>query len=176
MLNYIYNNSDRTWSHWEYVTIIGDEQSDINENNEYEFPLISFEEWQSLPDVPKPEYDPKYVAFETKFGQKFTQNKTLIGYKIVKEEYEKQALEIASENCLTKEWNTKKNIDFHVGTNFYNNLLKSGILDLWFEPVFEKESITLKSGVKLSEEDIAEVKEIIEIRQVCKDLAKEKKY
>ena len=75
VLNYIDKDHDRTWSHWEYVTRIDTEDSDINESNEYDFPIISFEEWQSLPDEPKDFYS----------NSEFNSESKIIGYKLIEE-------------------------------------------------------------------------------------------
>ena len=61
-----------------------------------------------------------------------------------------------------------------------DNLLKGklerlGVIELWFEPVYKEETIKLKSGVELSQQDIEEVKKLIEIRDVCKSLSNESK-
>lgn len=63
----------------------------------------------------------------------------IIGYKF-KEEFkhlEKQALKIG--NCLSSNmhWSVSKNIDFSVGSVFHSNFIKAGVLNIWFEPVYE---------------------------------------
>lgn len=98
--------------------------------------------------------------------------KQIIGYKLIKPEYKEAVRAIINR----EDW--FHNFDMNMaekGFNFaYTNekdpcfwasihceIKKAGVLDIWFEEVYEKESITLKSGVKLSEDDIAEVKEIL---------------
>lgn len=110
--------------------------------------------------------------------------KTIIGYKLIKPEYKEAVRAIINDNNWFDNWfdvfqNDKyfnfafePNMESKSGRNSVHTILtKAGVMH-WFEPVYEKESITLKSGVKLSEDDIAEVKQLIEIRQICKDLAK----
>lgn len=103
-----------------------------------------------------------------------TRHKQIIGYKLIKPEY-KEAAEIIAYNHIPNL--TNRSFIYQNGSCFTenckvkDNLEEAGVMH-WFEEVYEKESITLKSGVKLSEDDIAEVKELIEIIQVCKDLAK----
>lgn len=114
-------------------------------------------------NFPNPEYNPKDVAFN---------QRKVVGYKLIKPEY-KEAVNALISQDKDSNWileNTVKS-----GNALWEDLYITGVLDIWFEPVFDT-SITLKSGVKLSEDDIAEVKELIEMRQVCKDLEKEKKY
>lgn len=163
VLNYIDKDTDRSWSHWEYVTRIGDEDSDITENNQYEFPVISFEEWQRLPDVPKPEYDPKDVAFKNDVycNSEFNSEKKILGYKLIKPEYKEAVIIICDFDS-----NKVDLILYKGGYNFTHKshswckIKEAGVMH-WFEEVYEKESITLKSGTILSEDDIAEVKEIL---------------
>lgn len=140
-------------SQWEYFVCYEMNEYDIEDNLNRVLktvPLISFDEWQSLPDFPKPEYDPKDVAFN---------QRTVIGYKLIKPEYKEAVKSICK--CKT-DFDPKCFIGlvFQVNSDYYNKLKDAEVLH-WFEPVYEKETITLKSGVKLSEDDIAEVKEIL---------------
>lgn len=83
--------------------------------------------------------------------------KTIIGYKLIKPEY----LEAVNCICHNRIDSTfiKENT-FESGSFYFDQFSEAGVMH-WFEEVYEKESITLKSGVKLSEDDIAEVKEIL---------------
>lgn len=51
---------------------------------------------------------------------------------------------------------------FHFSVNcvIEDKMIKLNLINVWCEKIYET-SITLKSGVKLSEDDIAEVKEIL---------------
>lgn len=140
---------------------------------------ITFDQFKEhvLKEIPKPEYDPKDVAFknevysnsefnnetfETKCGHVYTENKKIIGYKLIKPEY-KEAAELIAFNHMPNL--TNRSFIYQNGACFTedcivkDNLEKAGVMH-WFSPVYDT-SITLKSGVKLSEDDIAEVKEIL---------------
>lgn len=167
---------------WQYVIIKDGFISDVDDSYyDKNLPVISFEEWQSLPDFPKPEYDPKDVAFkndysnsefnietfETKCGHVYTENKEIIGYKLIKPEYKEAVREILKNGDSSWFDNFDSNL-IESGYNFvfcdvlnsvHNQLETAGVMH-WFSPVYDT-SITLKSGVKLSEDDIAEVKEIL---------------
>lgn len=106
------------------------------------------------------------ITFE-QFKEHVLKERKIVGYKLVKEEYKKAVKAIINR----EDW--FHNFDINLkekGFNFaytdekgsvHSNIKKSGVLDLWFEPVFEKETIKLKSGIELSESDIEEVKEIL---------------
>lgn len=84
--------------------------------------------------------------------------KKIIGYKLIKPEYKEAVRAITglkgfSFSCFEKEGIER--MEWSVDT-----LKTAGVMH-WFEEVYEKQTITLKSGVKLSEDDIAEVKEIL---------------
>lgn len=49
VLNYIHGDNDQRWGHWNFVTNSQSESS-INEINVYNYPVISFEDWENLPD------------------------------------------------------------------------------------------------------------------------------
>lgn len=189
---YCADNND-SWIHFNFAILHDDigKYSMLYDNlpDRYSnLPVISFEEWESLPDVPKPEYDPKDVAFkndysnyefnsknfETKCGHVYTENKPIIGYKLIKPEYKEAVSKLIDLSLGDFEFTKRCPFNFTATSEWCFELKEMKVLDLFFEPVYDT-SITLKSGVKLSEDDIAEVKEIIKIRQVCKDLAKEKK-
>lgn len=101
-----------------------------------------------LKEIPKPEYDPKDVAFN--------QSK-VIGYKLIKSEYKKAVNALISED-KDSNWILENIVKY--GNALWEDLNETGVLDIWFEEVYEN-SITLESGVKLSEDDIEEVKEIL---------------
>lgn len=121
---------------------------------------ISFDEYVNKLNILKPEYDPKDVAFN---------QRTVIGYKLIKPEYKRAVREILK-SSNNRNWfdhyfeNNIKTLGYNFGNDQFNNIKENmkiaGVMH-WFYPVYEKETIRLKSGVKLSEEDIAEVKEIL---------------
>lgn len=105
-----------------------------------------------------------------KLKEKYKPTKEIIGYKLVKPEYKEAVREILKNSCDHGWFDIffNSNINrkgFNFGASEDNeikkDLLQAGVLNIWFKEVYEKESITLKSGVKLSEDDIAEVKEIL---------------
>lgn len=125
-------------------------------NNEYRFfnftcfslgqesEEISFDEFVDKLNIPKPEYDPKDVAFKP------------VGYNFKDEKIKN----IVTAFLGSIEAYKTDSYDFPVRSYVYMELKELQVLDLWCEPIFYN-SITLKSGVKLSEDDIAEVKEIL---------------
>lgn len=59
--------------------------------------------------------------------------KKIIGYKLIKPEYENAALNL----CRVSNFSSHKDYDFVFGSINYNKLKEAGVLDLWFEPVYE---------------------------------------
>lgn len=252
VLNYIFEDT-RSWqSKWKYVTRFDFLKGDFNQYNKYDYTVISFEEWQSLPDedfvlpeewcieVTKDNLDTinnwmnnkgwgklpsargyiyntsayalsKFnevteITFEQfkehvlgkeninklnniltnisdkvneKLKEKYHESQfndikpisefptlkpnQIIGYKLVKEEYEEVAARIAFAHISTL---TNFTFNNYGGFNFtfkciaHKALEKAGVMH-WFEPIYKPETITLKSGVELSESDIEEVKQIL---------------
>lgn len=70
--------------------------------------------------------------------------KKLIGYKLIKPEYEKAALLLINETSF-RDFNYGGRVDTQQPTNIaiYKN---AGVLDLWFEPVYEEEIKTVRMG------------------------------
>lgn len=237
---------DYPWDHWEYIInekyLTFDDGGFIEHSIPTKYshlPIISFEEWQDLPDEETKEFilpekwfikideenveelnkylhknKNKYVGYtddwevklseigfeestdyfysesqkepshssylkregfteitfeqfkEHVLGEKAKERK-IIGYKLVKEEYECEALSLASKNCITKNWSSKKELDFHINTNFHDNLEKSGVLDLWFSPVYEESTETkimdylAEQGIEINEECVSEIIKIV---------------
>lgn len=118
-------------------------------DSSYDFGIeITFEQFKQhvLKEIPKPEYYPKDVAFKP------------IGYNFK----DQKIKNIVTAFLGSIESYKTDSYDFPVRSYVYMELKELQVLDLWCDKVlFEKESITLKSGVKLSEDDIAEVKEIL---------------
>lgn len=72
--------------------------------------------------------------------------KEIIGYKLIKPEYKEAALKIVTATSF----NTKKclNYCFAKDSVSYNELYKAGVLDLWFEPVYEQKETVYRMGTK----------------------------
>ena len=63
-----------------------------------------------------------------------TMEKKIIGYKLTKPEYEKAANQITgAENLISQNYN------FQIDSIAYDRVVKAGVLDLWFEPVYKEE-------------------------------------
>ena len=67
-------------------------------------------------------------------------NKKIIGYKLIKPEYEKASDALLDNSCV--KWDKAENFRgyYHLILNSetISNLKKAGVLDLWFEPVYEQ--------------------------------------
>ena len=61
-------------------------------------------------------------------------NKEIIGYKLVKPEYERTCAKI-----LNYRDDKISSVSINIGSSAYNDLKKAGVLDLWFEPVYKEE-------------------------------------
>ncbi len=61
-------------------------------------------------------------------------NKQIIGYKLIKEEYREAAYKIANTS-----WFFNGIVDFQENCYIEKNLKEAGVLDLWFEKVYEEE-------------------------------------
>ena len=97
----------------------------------------------------------------------FFKDKEIIGYKLVKPEYKDAAIKIAGFPPHFIEDSRKIKPNTGGGTLMYQKLKKAGVLDLWFEPVYEVE-------VKLPTIDGYEGKiEGDELRYGCASLSKE---
>jgi hypothetical protein len=83
----------------------------------------------------------------------------IIGYKLVKQEYQNAAHFIAQIKF--------NHIVYEL--EFINRLEKAGVLDLWFEPVYEKPEIPKGSDAEKFVDFIND-KEIIEIKRECSTL------
>lgn len=59
----------------------------------------------------------------------------IIGYKLIKPEYKEAAFKLASEACLEREI---ENLKVSVYNFTIPKLKEAGVLDLWFEPVYEQ--------------------------------------
>lgn len=64
------------------------------------------------------------------------ENRKVVGYKLSKPEYKEAAEKIVGSNSSIN-WKDYK-IFFTPNDNWYNKFKKAGVLDLWFEPVYEK--------------------------------------
>lgn len=100
-------------------------------------------------------------------------SKEIIGYKLVKEEYKSVFCHIMDTKLEYIKTSNRYPFHFSNECESYDKMVELNLLNVWCEPVYKPETITLKSGVELSESDIDEVKELIEIRKICKSLANE---
>jgi hypothetical protein len=66
---------------------------------------------------------------------------TIIGYKLIKEKYREAAKKIALRD--TPNFIIGENCDFYVGSRSEERLRDVGLLDLWFEPVYEEKCTTI---------------------------------
>ena len=82
----------------------------------------------------------------------FEEVKNIIGYKLVKPEYESAVRHIAWND--SRELKSMKGIHFHKGSIEQYRLEKAGVLDLWCEPVYEElVKIPKINGVELEVKD-----------------------
>lgn len=93
----------------------------------------------------------------------------IVGYKLVKEEYKE-----AVKNILR--CNQSQDSDFiiglliHTNSDFYRKLNDSGVLDLWFSPVYEESTETkimdylAEQGIEINEECASEIIKIINVK------------
>lgn len=70
-----------------------------------------------------------------KWGKEEKTKGKIIGYSLVKKEFEKQALEISG--CTGCGWHSREGIDLSESSRGVQRLKDAGVLDLWFEPVYE---------------------------------------
>lgn len=148
------NRNEKSWFDYKYVVkskqhfpseMLWDHIPDSADH----LPVISFEEWQNLPDEPNNVYS----------NYEFNSESKIIGYKLINEEYKE-----ASKSIIN--WDSDFEVLLYNGSwcsesaEAIGKLEKSGVLSLWFEPVYD-ESITLKSGKVLTASEIEEVKEIL---------------
>lgn len=84
-------------------------------------------------------------------------NKKIIGYKLIKPEYVNAVISITGISVYDNPVefiNNYFNSLFTIEGNFIKSLKQAGVLDLWFEPIYEKEVIaesiktTTKNEVK----------------------------
>jgi hypothetical protein len=112
-----------------------------------------------------------------------TENKKIIGYKLIKPEYDRIAIELAG--IKNEQWWGFRKDQFRKNSencrnyeNYVNNLKKAGVLDVWFEPIYQtidkieevkmndnfylKVNITTKQVFHSNENITAFVKEVVE--------------
>jgi hypothetical protein len=78
----------------------------------------------------------KRVEFrEIDFENTKDMEKIIIGYKLIKPEYDNPAKLIAEVN---ENWGSSQPFLFEKDSNHYDRLVKAGVLDLWFEPVYKE--------------------------------------
>lgn len=103
-------------SEYEYVSYEGS-----GEGLNHEYTEITFEQFQ------------KYVLKQ----EEEMSDKKIIGYKLIKPEYEKAALKITG--CDTYGWSSNSKFDMTATSIGAKRAVDAEILDKWFEPVFEEE-------------------------------------
>jgi hypothetical protein len=95
-------------------------------------------QWISIDKTDFPSYSVK------EFLKEKTMEKKIIGYKLTKPEYEKAANQITgTENLILY----SQNYNFQIDTIAYDRVVKAGVLDLWFEPVYEEEKFKVGDWV-----------------------------
>jgi hypothetical protein len=118
------NTLDNYWLHYEYVIqhlgLLGSAYNDSNMYCEIPYqvahlPIIEFEEFKK--HIRKP------------------MEKKIIGYKLIRPEYKEAALHI----CRIMEFSKCAHWDFTINSINSETLKKAGVLDIWFEPVYEPE-------------------------------------
>jgi hypothetical protein len=96
--------------------------------------------YPSYPVLTFQEFKEKYLNME---------EKKIIGYKLTKPEYEKAANQITgTENLILH----SKNYNFQIDSLAYDRVVKAGVLDLWFEPVYEQEEFKIGDWVTTTTE------------------------
>jgi hypothetical protein len=100
-------------------------------------------QWIATDKTDLPSYSVK------KFLKEETMEKKIIGYKLTKPEYEKAANQITgTENLILH----SQNYNFQIDTIAYDRVVKAGVLDLWFEPVYEEEKFKVGDWVTTTTE------------------------
>jgi hypothetical protein len=98
-------------------------------------------------------YYPSYpVLTFQEFKQKYLnmEEKKIIGYKLTKPEYKEVALKIS--NTYGNWENTLSVYDISITQkNYINRLQEAGVLDLWFEPVYEEEEFKVGDYITVVE-------------------------
>lgn len=93
----------------------------------------------------------KFIEF---YEFKKQMEKKIIGYKLIKPEYEKAAIEIIQVKAIDNSFEKWQEILYLRGYNFTANsrhkywLEEAGVLDLWFEPVYEEHPDITINGYK----------------------------
>lgn len=89
------------------------------------------------------------ITFEQfkKYVLKQKEMKKIKGYKLIKPEYKKAAIEIVN---LFVDWNKGRSFESTMSNNpdnyYIEKLTEAGVLDIWFEPVYEDEKIMLDNS------------------------------
>lgn len=76
--------------------------------------------------------------------------KEIVGYKLIKPEYEEAALLLCVKDG--NGWAKNKKYHFLSKSNAHQNAIKAGVLDLWFEPVFFEEEFKIGDWVSFYSE------------------------
>jgi hypothetical protein len=138
-----YFNHPHTFKNWDFVTKRG-ESIDKFDNGDHRLMMfddltrISFGEWQRLPeDEPMEQSEPEIIT------------EKIYGYKLIKPQYHSAVKEILNAEDAEMWFNACFDSNLRqLGCNFKTSvgegaieqiLRKAGVLDLWFEPVYETE-------------------------------------
>ena len=131
-LSKTYNSDDIKRWFYDYIGWVGSLYyngcfSDWNENEfiKREATKISYDQFK------------KYILKENNMEKK------IIGYNLIKPEYKKAALNIAT---VYNFGTLDKKFDFCNNSIVYDKLKKAGVLDLWFEPVYEESEKIVEIG------------------------------
>jgi hypothetical protein len=151
--------------------------------------IIKLQSANEVTEVKKylPEYDPKEVAFNSSNVFKELQKETdktlkVIGYKLVKEEYKEAVRELIKsnrhhdgewwwqnfdKNLIKNGWNFKAHSYKNESDSIQFIINEAGVLDLWFEPVYEESTETkimdylAEQGIEINEECASEIIKIV---------------
>lgn len=154
-------------SQWQYVAFNGDGLGDkyIKE--------ITFDQFKEhvLKEIPTPENETPYSVARDIAKELEGESKKIIGYKLIKPEYKEAVSKIINDESYTEfnlngkeEWIIKPNTFF---TSACERLNKSGVLDIWFEPVYELTTseklinFLNEQGFKISEKDVETIIKIV---------------
>lgn len=101
--------------------------------------LLSSNNWWNTDR--KPKSDEIEITFE-QFEKYVMKEKEIIGYKLIKPEYNEAALKIVKIIA----WNIREELDLCKGSIAEDYLEEAGVLDLWFEPVYKDSTpeVTIK--------------------------------
>lgn len=138
---------------WERVVMNGRCDYFLNAKENYYFPKTKdLIYWNAVHKLPETYIELTFEQFEKyvlKSKESKNMEKKIIGYKLKEDfkQYEEAAIIIAT---ISKEsfysWIPKVGYNFSNGSELYFRFKKAGVLNLWFEPVYEESSKELYFG------------------------------